>query len=293
MRLLPENDYHSQVHVRAAVTLLALLAACSQEGGERRTIVASVYPLAFAAEQIAGPGWRVIDLTPPGVEAHDLDLTLEQRSEIQDADFVLYLGNIGFQPQVEKAVTEAEGTVVDLSGNLDSPDGLVDPHAWLEPSSFDRLVDAISEELCPRDDPCSEDEMGPMEGFQYALRQLHNHYTDVLASCRHRILIVSHEAFGYLELFGFEQVGLSGVTPEAEPTADRLANARRLIESGEAAALFYEARGEDPDADETLAADLGVPAFPLDTLESRPPTGDYFSVMGANLSSLRKGLQCR
>ena len=28
-----------------------------------------------------------------------------------------------------------------------------------------------------------------------------------------------------------------------------------------------------------LADDLGVPALPLDTLESKPPTGDYLSVI--------------
>jgi zinc transport system substrate-binding protein len=273
--------------------LIALLAAgCSEARGENRTIVASIYPLAFAAERMA-PDAEVIDLTPPGVEAHDLELTLEQRSAIQGADMVLYLGDIGFQPQVEKAVEEAEGTVVDLSGDLDSRDGVVDPHAWLEPSSFGRLVSAISVELCPIDDPCSDKEGGRIEAFQAELLELHNAYTDRLADCRYRAMIVSHEAFGYLELFGFEQVGLSGLTPEAEPSADRLANARRLIENGEAAALFYEARSEDPAGDKTLATDLGVPALPLDTLESEPPTGDYLTVMENNLESLREGLRCR
>lgn len=274
----------------AAAALLTT--GCSQAGGER-TIVASIYPLAYAAERMAQPGYEVIDLTPPGVEAHDVELTLEQRSAIQDAELVLYLGHIGFQPQVEEAVTEAEGTVIDLSGDLLAEGGVVDPHVWLEPSSFGTIVSAIAQELCPIKDPCSDEEGARIESFKAELFQLHEAYTQDLIGCRDVTMIVSHEAFGYLELYGLRQVGLSGLTPEAEPSADRLANARRLIDSGMAAALFYEARGEDPEADKTLAEDLGVPALPLDTLESEPPTGDYLSVMEDNLESLREGLQCR
>lgn len=282
--------------MRRSIALLAaaalLTTGCSQAGGGRTT-VASIYPLAYAAERMAQPGYEVIDLTPPGVEAHDVELTLEQRSAIQDADMVLYLGDIGFQPQVEEAVTEAEGTVIDLSGGLRAQGGVVDPHAWLEPSSFERIVSAIAHELCPSEDQCSDEERARIESFEAELFQLHEAYTQELIGCRDVTMIVSHEAFGYLELYGLRQVGLSGLTPEAEPSADRLANARRLIEGGEASALFYEARGEDPDADKTLAADLGVPALPLDTLESEPPTGDYLRVMEDNLDSLREGLQCR
>jgi len=256
-------------------------------------IVASIYPLAYAAERLVGPGWEVIDLTPPGVEAHDLELTLEHRSAIQDADLVLYLGDIGFQPQVENAVEEAGGMVIDLSVALDKRQEAPDPHAWLEPFSFDMLLSKIGEALCSLEDPCSPEEAARQESFSTELFQLHEDYTQGLTGCRYRTMIVSHEAFGYLEIHGLQQFGLAGLTPEAEPSVDRLTEARRLIEDDQAGALFYEARGEDPEADRTLAEDLGVPAFPLDTLESAPPEGDYISVIGDNLDSLREGLQCR
>jgi zinc transport system substrate-binding protein len=105
---------------------------------------------------------------------------------------------------------------------------------------------------------------------------------------------VSHEAFAYLGgRYDIRQFGLAGVTPEGEPTAGRLTEARRLIEVGEAGAVFYEAGGESQRAIDNLAADAGVPALPLSTLESEPPSGDYISVMEDNLESLRKGLGCR
>ncbi|MGH2676333.1 MAG: metal ABC transporter solute-binding protein, Zn/Mn family, partial [Actinomycetota bacterium] len=93
-----------------AISLVAM-AGCSPVGGGDRTVVGSFYPLAFVADRVAGPDWEVIDLTPPGTEAHDVELSLEDRTAIQAADVVLYLGDIGFQPQVEEAVGEARGRV--------------------------------------------------------------------------------------------------------------------------------------------------------------------------------------
>jgi zinc transport system substrate-binding protein len=271
---------------------LALLTACSASPGEG-TVVASVYPLAFAAEHLARPDAQVIDLTPPGSEAHDLELSLEARAAIEDADIVLYLGDIGFQPQVERAVEEAGGEVVDLMGYVRTERGVLDPHVWLEPSRFQTIARIISEELCPPENPCPDEGSASREAFIAELFELGRRYADGLAECDFGTAIVTHEAFGYLADFYFEQFGLSGLTPEAEPTAERLAQARELIDGGRAGAVFYEEHEEARQLAESFAADAGVPALPLSTLESRPAEGDYFTVMEDNLESLREGLACR
>ena len=54
-------------------------------------------------EQIGGDGVDVRNLTPPGVEPHDLELSGATSATIADADLVLYLGG-GFQPALEDAI---------------------------------------------------------------------------------------------------------------------------------------------------------------------------------------------
>jgi len=269
---------------RWAATGLALsaLGACSP-GEEARTVVASFYPLAFAAERVAGSGWEVVDLTPPGTEAHDVELSLEDRSAIQDADVVLYLGDIGFQPQVEEAVEEARGRVLAVA-DLVAVDAAADPHIWLDPRIMGRMVDGVASAI-PGASP---------DALQEDLADLFERYRSGLADCKSRVMVVSHEAFGYLaDAFGLEQIGLTGLTPEAEPTVERLGEAGAALADGRAAAVFFEADDEARRIAESVAADFGVPALPLGTLESRPPSGDYLSVMEDNLGSLRRGLGCR
>lgn len=281
----------------AMAAVVALIAGgCSSAGSGGRTVVASFYPLAFAAERIAGPGWRVVDLTPPGAEAHDIELTLEDRALLQEADLVLYMGDLGFQPQVEEAVGEADGKVLAIGEqtiHAPWPDGPVDPHVWLDPGAMRTMAAIIARtfaEVHPsggyRDR--AEALRGQLEALERSYRQ-----TLSLPGCRYRVAIVSHEAFNYvLGRDGFRQLGLAGLEPEAEPTVDRLGTAESLLARGQAGAVFFEAGGEAERIARTVAEDAGVPALPLSTLESRPPSGDYLSVMEDNLASLRQGLEC-
>jgi zinc transport system substrate-binding protein len=267
----------------AVVLVVAIGTSCIAEADDRNTVVASFYPLAFAAERVAGDEWKVVDLTPPGTEAHDVELSIEDRAAIEDADVVLYLGDYGFQPQVEAAVEEASGVVVAV-GDSSGEDVSADPHLWLDPGRMSLIVAEVAGAI-----PGASD-----GGLRSELVELSDRYADGLASCRFRTMIVPHEAFGYLaDSFGLTQFGLAGVDPEGEPGADRLARAHQLLSSGRAGAVFYEAGGEAQGVAETVALDAGVPALPLSTLESEPPRGDFLSVMEDNLAALRRGLDCR
>jgi zinc transport system substrate-binding protein len=285
----------------------ALLVAGCSPADQARTVVASFYPLAYAAERVAGPGWEVIDLTPPGTEAHDVELSLEDRSAIEDAEVVLYLGDIGFQPQVEEAVSEVPGRVVAVTEGLalagpipEEEDGeeehaeeTADPHAWLDPALFALMVDRVADGLATADPNTAAGYRDRAVALQGELEALDRRFRADLEGCATRSLVVSHEAFGYLaEAYDLEQLGLTGLAPEAEPTVERLGAAGAALADGRAMAVFFEAGGEARRIAESVAADFGVTALSLGTLESEPPSGDYLSVMEDNLGSLRRGLGC-
>ena len=65
-------------------------------------VVTAFYPLTYLAEQVGGDQITVTNLTPPGGEPHDLELTPQQVAAIGEADLVLYIE--GFQPAVDEAV---------------------------------------------------------------------------------------------------------------------------------------------------------------------------------------------
>ena len=145
-----DNDTCSQHLLRCAPHALARCrtrqpsssspAARARSPTRVRPIVASSYPLAWAAERVAGDDYRVVNLTPAGAEPHDIELTPRDVETIRDADLVVYLSG-GFQPAVEDAVAERDGPSIDARG------ADVDPHIWLDPIRFSRVVEQLGRAL--------------------------------------------------------------------------------------------------------------------------------------------------
>ena len=86
-------------------------ASIAHAAPKQHRVVASFYPLAYAAERVGGDRVEVTNLTPAGAEPHDLELTPKQIDELLDADLVLDLGR-NFQPAVEKAAEQRDGPTV-------------------------------------------------------------------------------------------------------------------------------------------------------------------------------------
>jgi zinc transport system substrate-binding protein len=275
--------YRLRVMTRIVLIIMAaaLLAGCGATGSThgRKTVVAAFYPVAYAAERVGSNAYDVENLTPPGVEPHDLELTARTIGRIENADVVLYLGH-GFQPAVSTAVGQSRGTRVDVLAGLPVHDN--DPHVWLDPVLYARVVRKIAAAL-----------HRPAGGTLAQLSQLDAEYRRGLHDCRRHEIVTSHEAFGYLaQRYGLEQVAITGITPESEPSPQRLADVIRLVRKTHATTVFFE-RLVSPRLADTVAREVGAKTAVLDPIEGQEPGQTYFTLMRQNLAALRKALGCR
>jgi zinc transport system substrate-binding protein len=269
------------VQTRIVLTLVAVLLAGCGGSGDGDEVVAAFYPLAFAAERIAAPGTGVVNLTPPGAEPHDLELSTRDAARVAEAETVLYLGD-GFQPTLEDAIESTGADAVDLLEAAEPIEG--DPHVWLDPSRFAEVAERIGAEL-----------RREVAGAALAddLRALDAEFRRGLADCERDTIVTSHAAFGYLaERYGLEQVAVTGIDPEAEATPGDLADTIERVRETGATTVFFETL-VSPRLAETVAREVGAETAMLDPLESAPEEGDYFTAMRANLAALREALGCR
>jgi zinc transport system substrate-binding protein len=262
-----------------------LLSGCGAEGsGGKNSVVAAFYPLAYAAERIGGPSFHVENLTPPGAEPHDLELTPREVGRIVNASVVLYLSH-GFQPAVSKAVEQARGRKVDVLAGL--PLHGNDPHVWLDPLLFARIGTKIGAAL-----------RRPSSGFVADMRKLDAAYRSGLRDCKRREIVTSHAAFGYLAArYGLEQVAITGLAPESEPSPQQLAHVVEVVRRTHATTVFFETL-VSPRLAETVAREVGARTAVLDPIEGLTPDeqkrgDDYLTLMRRNLVALRKALACR
>ncbi len=300
-----------------ALMAVGLLAACggsatpsdgSTSPSTGPTIVAAFYPLAYAAEQVAGPDATIINLTPPGAEAHDLELTAQQVAQIADADLVLYIP--GFQPAVDEAVEQQAGDralnvteAIELlpaeehgdehAGEEDHAALDGDPHVWLNPLNMATIGGEIAARLSSNSSIAATAEKGASD-LRASMEALNAEWAAGTAACTIRDLVVSHEAFGYLAAaYGFTQMGIAGLSPEAEPSPARLAEVAKFVKDNGITTIYYETL-VDPKVAQTVAAETGAATAVLDPLEGLPEgyVGDYVTVMKDNLAQVRAGQGC-
>ena len=273
------------------------------EGGLR--VATAFYPLEFLARRLGGDAVTVENLTAPGTEPHDLELTPQQVARLGEDDLVLYLE--GFQPAVDEAVAQqASDAAFDVStvtplqpGYVPIEEGVAepdeegtDPHVWLAPLRYADIADAVARrmgELAPEQAQAFTSRAGEL---RTELAALDGEFRSGLASCQRTQIVTSHNAFGYLAgAYGLEQVSLTGLTPEEETSPARLAEVADYAEQNGVTTIFFEEL-VSPDVAESLAAEVGAQAVELSPLEGAPEEGDYFTQMRANLASLRTALGC-
>jgi zinc transport system substrate-binding protein len=304
-------------HTLGLLVCVLALSGCSafDDDAEGTQVAAAFYPLQYVAERVAGDLARVDNLTTPGTEPHDLELTIRETAEIARADLVIH--EQGLQPAVDDAVAQnAAGAVLDAAdvvglepfadhtgddtGEHSEDDGHdhaddLDPHFWLDPLRMADLGDAVAGSLSEIDPEHAAVFATNARSLRDDLTTLDRAFSEGLADCDRHTIVVSHDAFGYLGRYGLEVAPVAGLSPDAEPTPAVLADLQQLIDDDGITTVFSE-RLASPRLTQSLADDMGITTAVLDPLEglTDESTGaDYLSLMRDNLVALRKANGCR
>ena len=255
-------------------------------------VVASFYPVAYAAQRVGGPSVKVHDLTPAGVEPHDLEITTREVDRMEDADLVLYVGG-GFQPAVEDVAKRWVDDPVDVRpASVRASD---DPHFWLDPVVYRESVDVIARALATRG---VDGVPARRRAFDDELAALDREMRATLSTCDRRTIVTSHAAFDHLATrYGLREEPITGLSPESEPDAGRMASLADLVGRTGTTTIFTESL-VSPRVARALAREAGVRTAVLNPLEGlsaseRRAGDDYVSVMRRNLAMLASALGCR
>jgi len=290
------------------------------EASEQRDVVAAFYPLVFVAEQVGGEHVTVRDLTPPGADSHDLELSPRDVVMLQEADLIVYLA--GFAAALDQAIQPlASEQVFDVasSARLSQEEGHdeeghdeeghdeeghdeehhehggIDPHFWLDPMRLADVADATAVRFAELDPDNAESFQQNAASLRVQLEDLDDDFQQGLADCARVDLVTAHRSFGYLaNRYGLNQVGIAGLSPDQEPSAGRLAVVADFVQDNQVGVIYYESL-VDPGVAQAVANETGAATDVLDPLETLSETADgddYFQVMRSNLAALRSGLEC-
>src|SRR4051794_38998733 len=187
--------------VGASLALTAALTSCRPTTSGEHTVVTSFYPLAFIAERVAGRYNDVVDLTPPGVEPHDYELTVRQVAQIDTARVGFY--EHGVAPSVDQAmandspdhaldVSDVVPLATPVSGSgVESTSDEKDPHFWQDPTLMAEATHAFADTMANADPAHAAYYRAQGRRLVRDLDGLDAAYTRTLAHCRITTVVVS------------------------------------------------------------------------------------------------------
>lgn len=318
MILMISNSFRRGA-VALGIAVLTITTGCSAPAGDddsATSIVVGAYPFEFVATRVAGDHATVTNLLAPGSDGHDLELSPQQVAAVSNADLVLYQS--GYQAALDEAVEQqSPANVLDTASFLtlrtaaedddhdadDADDdheadehGGYDPHVWLDPTNVAEIADHTAQLLSQLQPENADAFTANAQQLRSELTSLDADFASGLANCRTNTFITSHTAFGYLAArYGLDQVGISGLSPEEEPSPARIAQVQQIATERGVTTIFYET-AVSPKVSEAIASDLGLATDvldPVETLSSDSRGSDYIEVMNSNLDSLRKANGCQ
>ncbi|QQR77703.1 MAG: zinc ABC transporter substrate-binding protein [Candidatus Moraniibacteriota bacterium] len=268
-------------------------------------VVASFYPLYFFSQQIGGDKASVTNIVPAGAEPHDYEPTAQDMARMEKSGLIILNGSglESWGDSIGKNINTAK-TIIVVTGEglttreMTREDQLTtDPHVWLDPVFAGKMVENITRGFEAAD---QENAIYFRENANQLLEKLKDvdiAYRSGLQKCAEKNIITSHDAFGYLAAeYGFNQVSIAGLSPDAEPSPSQLADTVQFAKVNNVRYIFFESLAS-PKLSQTIATEVGAQTLVLNPIEGLSDDEiskgkDYFSVMYDNLKNLQTALQC-
>ena len=282
---------------------------------KQNTVITTIYPLYFITKEIAGEAVEVKRLIKPGSEIHSFSPTPVEMVALDQADLLITLGR-ELEPWTSKLAAATSVKILSLEkgltlihtgeehhteheeGDHHHHQGGIDPHVWLDFDNDIKMIEMISDrlgELYPEQKTYFRKNASAM---QERFEKLQQSYAKGLKQCDKQMLLVGHDAFGYLEKrYGFETESIMGVFAHSRPNAGKIAALSEMIRVKELHFLFTDPIESSKSASQ-LAADMNLTLEPLYTLgnislEDEKKGEDMLTLLYFDLMQLRKGLECR
>ena len=282
-----------KITITLSIFSLLFINSCKNENNDN-TIYTSFYPIYDFTSKIVGDKYKVINITPSGEEPHDFEPTPKDIEKLYDSDALLING-LNMEPWLDSAPKEIKNKAYVVTDSIITrkENNVLDPHVWLSIKNARIELKNIYEYILKLD-PINKDYYeNNYNEYDKKFADLQTDYKESLKDLTKPYLVTSHAAFGYLcDEFGLTQLYLSGLEPDATPTAKDIEKIINAVNKYKITTIFYEEM-VGPEIANKIANETGVKCEVLCTLESLTKDEinnkeDYLTKMYDNLTKIKE-----
>jgi len=301
-----------RLSIAVAVVLLAVaVGACRGPGalvgtkksnyGEAMVVAASFYPIAEILQRVGGNSVRVVNLTPAGTDAHEVELTAKQLQDLQNAKITFYLGE-KFQPSIWKVIASLKTQSVDLL-KVTATSGFTcggcegDPHVWLDPANMILMTREVAKRLSTARPELATTLNSNADAYVKELSEVGNLIDTSFTNCASTTLVTSHYSFLYFATRAkLNMSSLAPGNPDAQLSAQQIETITQQLRAENVTTIFSE-ETISSSVVASIAKSINATTDVLQPLEGITKADlkagkNYISAQRDNIARIKKALRC-
>jgi manganese/zinc/iron transport system substrate-binding protein len=301
-----------------ALTALALAAGCAADSGggadiAGRTVkvTATTNFITDAARVVGGDRAEVTGLMGPGVDPHLYKASAGDVASLREADVIFY-GGLELEGRMTDLLDELSARQATVAVTRDIPEdalrrptefeGKFDPHVWFSIPLWESAVEVIADGYAEVDPENADGYRERAAAYIEELRALDAEVRRDLAAVpeRSRVLVTSHDAFGYFgEEYGFDVVAIQGTSTQTQATTADIERVAEVIADRDVRSVFVESAVAPQTIEAVLAAArergqqarVGGSLFADAAGDEGTPEGTYVGMVRHNAGLIAAGLR--
>lgn len=273
-------------------------------------IAVSTFALYDMVSAIGGKDFEVSMAVPFGVDIHSFEPTPRDLATLSKSALFIYSG-AGLEPWASTFSSSVKSLDISKSVDLISLDHDhhdesaaehhhegYDPHYWLDMHNMLLATEVISDALTQIAPGHAKSIQKNATRYGKRLQTIDKRFEEALSSCKKKVIIVDHDAFGYLaKRYGFEVIALTGLSPEAMPSAKTMAAVVDIIREKQIHTIFFETFVSDR-LISTIAKETGAKVEVLQplaniTADEMASGADFETLLLEDLDKLVRAMECQ
>lgn len=301
----------------ALVAIVAAGCASTSEGTSQEDIATrpikvttTVNFLTDTVRRIGGDRVEVTGLMGPGIDPHLYKASAGDVEDLREADVIFY-GGLELEGKMGDVLAELGERRPVVAVSKDVPRDrllrepgrdVIDPHIWFDPDLWLIAARTVTDELV-RLDPTSEAAYRRrLAEFERSVQHIAEESRNVIRTLpkRSRLLVTSHDAFGYFgRAFGMDVVAIQGISTAAEATTADVKRVARTIADRRIKSVFIESSVPRQTIEAVVAAArkigqevrVGGELFSDAAGDPDTPEGSYTGMLQHNVRQIVEGLR--
>ncbi|MBT5856163.1 zinc ABC transporter solute-binding protein [bacterium] len=238
------------------IGLLLITAGCQSDKkvatADQLTVVTTIGMIADVAQNIGGKHVVVNGLMGPGVDPHLYRASAGDVTVLSSADVIFYNG-LHLEAKMGEVLAQMgrTRTVVAVAANISKSnlmtplefEGVPDPHIWFDLTLWRQIIPVIRDTYIKVDPKNKVSYTKNAADYLKQLNALHQETIEIVKQVpkSQRVVVTAHDAFSYFgRQYGFEVVGLQGISTESEAGTQDVQRVAELIATRKIPAIFVE-----------------------------------------------------